>query len=166
MIGKILGRQKRITDSFDIGKDFHVRKRLSTSKDSQEEELREQQSSGRNYCRSQSESTPGLPISFNKHKSRDSKTSFSEEISDSSESEIGNLMKRVPVFPMNRKIRSRKPRRDYTSITDQLEEMITVTPNTRSESKSPKPDIPAIEIEAKCLHDAEETDYNRKQNMN
>ena len=160
VVGKLLGRQKRIGDLYDIAKDCHPRKRLSTSKDSQEEDFKEQQISSRNYYRSQSEITPGLPLTFNMQVTRDSKTSYSEEISESSESEIGNQMQRLPVFPMNRKITSRKQRRDYTSITDQLEEMIPVIPNTRSESKSPKPDLPAIEIEAKCLHDAEETDYN------
>ena len=158
MVGKVLGRQKRIADANEGIIDRRPKKRLSSSKDSKED-VKEHQPSRRTYYRSQSEVAPG---GLNKlHASWDSHTSFTEDgMGDSSESGIENTKQRLSIFPIERKIHSRKHRKDYTSITDQLEEMICVTPNTRSESKSPKPDMPAIEIEAKCLHDAEETDYN------
>ena len=161
MTGKILARKRRSNDMHDMSKDFHSSKRFSASKESQDEDFKEPLSSGRNYYRSQSENVTGLPSCLSVHNPGDNTTSQSEDdLSDSSESTKGGAKNRLSIFPMNRKIHSRKQRRDYTSITDQLEEMICATPNARSESKSPRPDIPAIEIEAKCLHDAEETDYN------
>ena len=166
MVAKVLGRKNRAIDIHDTKRDHHIRKRLSTSKDSQDEELKEHMSSGRNFHRSQSEIAPVLPLTTNIRTLMDSKASHSEEeISDSTESEIENTKHRLSVFPMNRKIHSRKHHRHYTSITDQLEEMISVTPHIRSESRSPKPDIPAIEIETKFLHDAEEMDYDLMENL-
>ena len=166
MVGKVLGRQKRIGDIYDTNKDHHPRKRQSTSKDSQDEEIKENLSSGRNFHRSQSEIAPGVPMTSNIRIMKDRTASHSEEeISDTTESEIENAKHRLSVFPMSRKIHSRKHHRHYTSITDQLEDMISVTPHIRSESRSPRPDIPAIEIENKCLHDAEEMDYDLMENL-
>jgi len=154
MLGKVLGKQSR------IGEENRPKKRLSQSKDSQEEEEKEKPTFGRQYFRSQSEISPPLPPGTNMNFQKNSKNSHAEEeLTDSSDSATELVKHRLAIFPISRKIH-RKQRRDYTSITDQLEEMICVTPNPRSESKSPRPDIPAIEIEAKCLLDAEETDYN------
>ena len=57
-------------------------------------------------------------------------------------------------------------RRDYTSITDELELMIAASPPLElhkvtdiNTSVSPAP-VPAILIETECLHDAEEADYD------
>ena len=166
MVGRVLGRQKRVLDVHDTKRDQYLRKRLSTSKDSQDDDTKEHTPSGRSFYRSQSEIGPALPSTTNIRIVKDSKASHSdEEISDTTESEIENAKHRLSVFPMNRKIHSRKQHRHYTSITDQLEEMISVTPHIRSESRSPRPDIPAIEIETKCLHDAEEMDYNLMENL-
>ena len=154
MLGKVLGKQSR------IGEENRPKKRLSQSKDSQEEDEKEKPTFGRQYFRSQSEISPALPPGTNMNFQKNSKNSHAEEeLTDSSDSATELVKHRLAIFPISRKIH-RKQRRDYTSITDQLEEMICVTPNPRSESKSPRPDIPAIEIEAKCLLDAEETDYN------
>ena len=64
-------------------------------------------------------------------------------------------------------------RKDYTTITDDLEHLITTAGAADSgHSRSPSPQggdrdkdkdnnpNPRIQIEAECLHDAEETDYN------
>ena len=154
MLGKVLGKQSR------IGEENRPKKRLSQSKDSQDEDEKEKPTLGRQYFRSQSEISPALLPGTNVNFQKNSKNSHAEEeLTESSDSATELVKHRLAIVPISRKIH-RKQRRDYTSITDQLEEMICVTPNPRSESKSPRPDIPAIEIEAKCLLDAEETDYN------
>ena len=53
-------------------------------------------------------------------------------------------------------------RRDYTSITDELELMIAASPPLELQPEiinDPVTPPPAILIETECLHDAEEADY-------
>ena len=99
------------------------------------------------YKRSQSE----LP-SY-RDEARSPEDSFSSDASS-------NTRQQRLKFSSRRKVQTRACR-DYTSITDDLEQMIVVTSSRcQSESKSPKHELPAIKIEAEALHDAEETDYN------
>lgn len=143
-------------DEFDLlhdMKDRSIRRKRTTSE------------SGPRYLRSLSENTPQTPLGgLGAAAWTTTGSAISATASDASSVRQRHSQKVILAAKHRRHIHGK--RRDYTSITDELELMIAASPPLELQSVtdaaeaalSPMPP-PAIRIEKECLHDAEEADY-------
>ena len=79
-----------------------------------------------------------------------------------SEEEVNQRSLKKIMFAAKHRRQIQGRRKDYTSITDDLELMIATSPPLDlpiDQPSSPPQNLPAIQIETECLHDAEEADY-------
>lgn len=108
------------------------------------------------YLRSLSEGVPQAGIgTYTTTGSNCSHTCSDEEVNQRT------IKKIIIAAKQRRQIHGK--RKDYTSITDELELMIASSPPLDlpniDQPLTPQPNMPAIQIETECLHDAEEADY-------
>lgn len=119
--------------------------------------------SGRGYFRTNSENAPTSATTITTTGSIGSQSDIDEDGSEAYKRQ------RRASLAISKRLRIHGRRRDYTSITDELELMIATSPpagmvpvdstaclQTLATTQVP----PAIQIEAECLHNAEDADYN------